>query len=265
MDYKDSTTINEEVELPGVPAEDGQDAGNSTQEISVEISSEELPVEVGADTSALAGDEDSTKESDAADIAEVEEPVFAPGDTVSGGSSEQILNSLEDLSQKVDGLKKLFMEKIRYSEHEEKIIDQMHKELQKYKEDMYAQLIRPVLLDIIDVRDSILRISAIYLDKPEGERDIPNKTFAGYALEIQDILEKNGIEIYRSNPGDAFVPVKQRAIKKVATANEELHGRVVESFSCGYTYNNRIISPEKIAVYSFEETAVAETKNEEDK
>ncbi|WP_054864948.1 nucleotide exchange factor GrpE [Methanosarcina barkeri] len=89
-------------------------------------------------------------------------------------------------------------------EHKGKIIDQMHKELQKYKDDIYSQVLRQVLLDIIEVRDSILRITDFYLKKPEGERDIPNETFAGYALDIQDILDKNGVEIYESSPGDSF-------------------------------------------------------------
>lgn len=170
-------------------------------------------------------------------------------------SNGDILQNITDLSAKIDSLNQLFSEEIQHLEHEEKTISQMHKELQKYKDDIYSQVLRQVLLDIIEVRDSILRITGFYLKKPEGERDIPNETFAGYALDIQDILEKNGVEIYESSPGDSFSPVKQRVIKKIVTENSELHGKVAESLSCGYDYNGRAISAEKIAAYYYEEPA----------
>jgi len=175
-------------------------------------------------------------------------------------SNDDILQNITDLSAKIDSLNQLFSEKVQYMEHKGKIIDQMHKELQKYKDDIYSQVLRQVLLDIIEVRDSILRITDFYLKKPEGERDIPNETFAGYALDIQDILEKNGVEIYESSPGDSFSPVKQRVIKKIVTENSELHGKVAESLSCGYDYNGRTISAEKIAVYYYEEPAKVMTE-----
>jgi molecular chaperone GrpE (heat shock protein) len=200
----------------------------------------------------LISDEPSVSEHDGqnAEKCTEEEPKKAENISI---SNDNILQSITVLSAKMDSLNRLFSEKIRYMEHEDKIVDQMHKELQTYKEDMYAQLIRPVLLDTIEVRDSILRVADVYLRKPEGKQDIPNETFVGYALEIQDILEKNGVEIYKSKPGDSFAPVKQRAIKKVVTGNNELHGKVAESLSCGYNYNGRTISAEKTVVYYYEE------------
>lgn len=182
-----------------------------------------------------------------------------------GISKNDLLQSNAILLTKMDSLAQLFSEKIRHTEHEEQIVTQMHTELQIYKGDMYAQLIRPVLLDIIDVRDSILRMADAYIKKPDGEQNIPNKTFAEYATNIQDILDKNGVEIYKSNPGDDFVPVKQRAIKKVVTGNKELHGKVAESLGCGYQYNGKPISAEKIVVYYYEEPAEIITKNNKEK
>ena len=165
---------------------------------------------------------------------------------------DKILELQQDLFEKIDNLNSLFNARIMHTDHEEKIVDQMHKELQKYKEDMYAQLVRPILLDVIEVRDSIMRMAATYLAKPEGEQNIPNKTFSDYAYDLQDILEKNSVEIYRSKLGDDFTPIKQRVIKKVPTADESLHGKVAESLSCGYSYNGRPISAEKITVYYYE-------------
>ena len=62
---------------------------------------------------------------------------------------EEVSKSVEDLSAKMDEMKQLFLQKIAHTEHEEQVVNQMHAELQKYKQDMYSQLIRPILLDII--------------------------------------------------------------------------------------------------------------------
>lgn len=163
-----------------------------------------------------------------------------------------ISHSLSELSNKVDQMNSLFLQKIAHTTHEEQIVDQMHAELQKYKQDMYAQLVRPILLDIIEIRDSILRMSANYEAKPEGEKSIPLKTFSDYAYDVQDILEKNNVTIYDSKEGDVFSPIKQKAIKKVTTPVEELHGKIAESLSSGYEYLGKPISPEKVVVYVYQ-------------
>ena len=171
---------------------------------------------------------------------------------------EAVLNAVSELSEKLDQMNELFIRKIQHTSHEEKIVDQMHAELQKYKDDLYAQLVRPILLDIIEVRESIRRVSSNYLSRPEEDRVIPLKTFSDYTFDIQDILEKNNITIYDGKEGDVFNPLKQRAIKKVTTPVEELHGKVAESLSSGYEYMGKTISPEKIVVYVYEKPVMTE-------
>ncbi len=167
---------------------------------------------------------------------------------------DSVLQAISTLTDKVDQLGKQFDAKIMHTTHEEKIVDQMHSELQRYKEDMYSQLVRPILMDIIEVRDSIMRMSKTFSERPEAEQVVPLKTFSDYAFDVQDILEKNNITIYRSNEGDTFTPIKQRVIKKVNTPVEELHGKIAESLSDGYEYLGKTISPERIAIYVCEET-----------
>lgn len=177
-------------------------------------------------------------------------------------SMNEIANSLSGLSTKIDEMNTLFVQKIQHTTHEERIVDQMHSELQKYREDMYSQLARPILMDIIEVRDSIMRMSQSYMSKPDGEQNIPLKVFSDYAFDVQDILEKNNISIYECVEGDTFVPIKQKVIKKVETNRAELHGKVVESFSQGYDYNGKILSPAKVSIYEYKESS--ELKGEDE-
>lgn len=233
---------NDEIEKVVIEAESGENATENEMEVNqTEVDSSE-PIfkeveETGDDTP-------------------VEETKVQPD------KLDKVLESQQQLLERLEALDSLFNARIMHTDHEEKIVDQMHKELQKYKEDMYAQLVRPILLDVIEVRDSIMRMAATYLAKPEGEQNIPNKTFSDYAYDLQDILEKNSVEIYRSKSGDDFTPIKQRVIKKVATSDESLHGKIAESLSCGYSYNGRTISAEKITIYYYEKT-IEENENSE--
>ena len=173
-------------------------------------------------------------------------------DASSDDKLSAILENISGLADKVEQMNELFAQKIAHTTHEEKIGDQMHAELQMYKQDIYSQLVRPILLDIIEVRDSIIKVGENYETKPAEQQLIPLETFTGYAkYDLQDILEKNNIVIYDSKEGDSFSPVKQKAIKKVETSDEELHGKIAKSFSSGYEYQGRAISPEKVAVYVY--------------
>ncbi len=198
-----------------------------------------------------------------------ENPTLSQGNTSNTNEEEKIIDNnapilaaINNLSDRIEQMSKQFDTKIMHTAHEERIVDQMHSELQRYKEDMYAQLVRPILLDIIEVRDSILRLSQVYGDKPMEEQKIPLKTFSDYAFDIQDILEKNNIQIYKSNEGESFTPIKQRVIKKINTSVEGQHGKIAESLSDGYEYMGKTISPEKIAVYVFEATEKKEGEKE---
>lgn len=174
---------------------------------------------------------------------------------------ERVLEALAGLGEKMDHMNQLFTQKIMHTAHEEQIVDKMHAELQKYKGDMYAQLVRPILLDIIEIRDSMRRISESFLSKPEEERHVPLETFSSYMSDIQDILEKNNIAIYDSEEGEEFNASKQKIIKKVTTPVGELHGKIAESLGSGYDYMGKTISPEKVVVYNYQKSESAEGEN----
>lgn len=226
---------------------------NKVDDVAAEVESEEIAnCEAENEVQSDAENALETEQEDIVDTVEQEDASV---------SLHDIVKTLAVMDEKIEQMNQLFVRKIQHTTHEEKIVDQMHAELQRYKEDMYSQLVRPILLDIIEVRDSIIRMSNNFALKPEGERDVPLKTFSGYAFDIQDILEKNNITIYDSKDGDDFNALKQRVIKKVSTPVEQLHGKIAESLSSGYDYMGRAISPEKVAVYIYQKPEDAEGEN----
>lgn len=232
-------------------------SGNASEE-GAEKSTEKCTEKSASETKTLT--EDAPGESAAVDSPEIKAD-DSSSDQAVNESQDASLALLRELNEKMDQMNLLFRQKIQHTTHEEKIVDQMHAELQKYKDDMYAQLVRPILLDIIEIRDSIRRVSENFASKPEEERVIPLKTFSDYTFDIQDVLEKNNITIYDSEAGDDFNALKHRAIKKVTTPVEELHGKIAESLSSGYEYLGKTISPEKVAVYIYQKPENTEGEN----
>lgn len=154
-----------------------------------------------------------------------------------------------EAAEELAKLNKQFEKRLAYVDYEEKIVDSMHKELQAYKEDLKFQLIKPLLLDIISVAAAITRMSDKYRANPEGEQDIPNEKFLSYADDLNDILENNGVDKYKSSEGDAFVPLKQKSIKQVETEDESLNGKIAKSYTYGYERDGKRIAAEQVAVY----------------
>lgn len=165
---------------------------------------------------------------------------------------DALMAQTQAMAQQLSSLEVLFTKRIMYTDHEEKTLDRMHSELQRYKEDLYFKLIKPILVDVLEMRDSIIRMAEMYAAKPEGQQDIPLKTFSNYAYDLQEILEKNGIEIFRSEPGGDYVPLRQRVVKKLPTTDETLHGKVAQSITSGYLNGDKVLSPEKVSVYVYE-------------
>jgi molecular chaperone GrpE (heat shock protein) len=236
-------------ETEAMPQSQAEDAEPVSEEISQE-QNDEKPIEsvqqeIAQDTSGTEENTDQVISDDSTPESEKQEP-----DT----NILNILDAIDSLSQKVDDLGKKFDARIMHTDGEEKVIDRMHDELIKYKGDMYSQLLRPILLDLIDMRDSINRMTEVYASKPEGEQAVPLSSFTTYSDDLEEILTKNNINIYRSKEGEPLVPLRQRPVKKVPTPVKELNGKVAEIASDGYEYLGKVISPEKVAVYVYQET-----------
>ena len=156
------------------PAEEKVESAEATVNVEPEdatVKDETVDATVVTEESPIIDDtvvEETTSETE--EKPEVKEETTCEDDNQTQESPESdkldnILEAQKAISEQIAALEQLFNSRIMHTDHEEKIVDQMHKELQKYKEDMYAQLVRPILMDVIEVRDSIMRIGATYLAK----------------------------------------------------------------------------------------------------
>ena len=168
---------------------------------------------------------------------------------------QSLMELCQQLSKQISSMEELFKKRISYTDYEEKIVNQMHAELQKYKDDLYSQMIRPIFADVIEVREFILNKSAEYYQSMDNKPEDSLKKIFDYLLGfLKNILEKNNVEIYQSECGELFDPRKHRIVKKEKTDDKLLHGKIAKRQSCGYRYCGRVIYTEKVMVYFYEQT-----------
>lgn len=160
---------------------------------------------------------------------------------------------MKNMNEQINKLTELFNDRIRYTEFEETSRKNMNDELQSYKKGLLFNMIRPFIVDMIQLREDIL--NDCQDANSNDQAFISQNQVIAYAEEdIFDMLDKMGVEMYRSNKGDEFVSGRQRAKKIMEkTHDKELHGKVAESLSYGYSYEGKIVYPEWVKRYIYEE------------
>ena len=176
-------------------------------------------------------------------------------------NSEKMFEEIKTLNEKIANLNDMFLKKIQSMEFEKNVVNDLHKELQGYKDDLYFKLIKPTLMDLIDMKNSFKRGIENFSQKTEAEKISFLETFI---FEIDTILEKNDIEIYETDITNEqnFDVKKQKIVEKIETDKKENHGKVFKVKSNGYIYKGKVISPEKVEVYVYNEKAKEELKGE---
>lgn len=164
---------------------------------------------------------------------------------------EHVIQTLEHVSEQVEQLAKQFEERFLYDEKQEKIMDQMHAELQNYRNDLYASLIKPILIDIIEVVDNIRKAGITYAAKGKEQAEAAF-VITDFIEDLHYILSNYGVDIYKATAGEPFIPVRQRILSTIATNNLELNGKVSESMGFGYFYKGKVLWPEKVTVYKYQ-------------
>lgn len=178
----------------------------------------------------------------------------------------QVLAALADLQERLEAMSASFETKIKYDAVKERVIDELHHELQGYREDLAFKLMRPLFLDLIGMHDDM---SSILRHAPTDENTEPAQVIMidnlrSFQSTIEEILTRQGIDVY-TEVGDVFVPGRQRATKMIVTEEPELHMKLIERLRKGFAYGSRMLRPEMVTVYSCvtgASTSSASTKGE---
>jgi molecular chaperone GrpE len=166
-------------------------------------------------------------------------------------NTEQISKKLEGINEQIIQLSNDFQTKLKYDSHKEKIIDNLHRELQEYKEDLLGKLMRPIFMDVIDVIDDVGKILKNLRDK-ESLNDLEKlkKIAIGIPEDLEDVLYKHGVDIIETEDV-GFNPSLQKVLKVIPTNQKDLDKTICEKIKNGYRWNDKLIRHEMVSVYRF--------------
>ncbi len=159
----------------------------------------------------------------------------------------QLLAEFAALKEQNELLMKKFDTKIAQDEHKARLFDKMYDELQSYKTDLYAKMLKPFILSTISVIDD----TNTFISKlGEGDAEKAEQYLRSLPEDLADILEANGVVLYEDE-SEKFNPRTQRAVKQVPTDNPELENTIAKRLRKGYNWNGVNLRPEFVWIYKF--------------
>lgn len=195
---------------------------------------------------------------------------FNNNDDLAEGSTTEVWVALSEkltglqerqasLVNEMEGLRHTFDSKIKYESGKDKIIDALHAELQTYRDDLVFKILRPVILDLIDMHNdisSVLNYEGDAGDQSDTKSNLWNTLFT-FQGTIEEILGRNGVEAF-SEPGELFVPKRQRSVKVLDTDDPAKDGAIAKRLRSGFVYGNRLIAHERVIVYRYKPGSIVE-------
>lgn len=231
---------------------------NEESQSNVEEISKETPVEtpLSEESAECENVVDSEKNDDSPTIEEGEsQPMEStnPNDLIN-----TLLERIESLNQQNELLLKKFDGKIAEDEHKAQLFDKMYNELQSYKTDLYAKILKPFILSTITLLDD----TNTFIGKlGENESALAEKYLRTMPDDLIDILESNGVVLYEDDV-DKFNPRTQRVVKQVPTDNPELDNFIVKRIRKGYNWNGINLKPELVWIYKFKQETFTKNENQ---
>ena len=170
------------------------------------------------------------------------------------GEQDLLMGRLESLGLQISELQREFEGKLKYDAHKDQVIDRLHSELQEYKQDIIKKYVLSIVMDVVKVADDIRKWLAHFRSLEVSQRD-PRKLFRyleAIPSDLEDVFYWHGVKPFSHQEGD-FDPSRQRAIKKIPTADPALDKSVAHSIRPGYEWETKVIRQEMVAVYVYQE------------
>ena len=174
-----------------------------------------------------------------------------PVDAGTEGAARETFERLEDsVAAGFERVLAVFENKLAYDGFKERQIDTLHAELQGYRDDLVAKAARPLVQGMLRLHDDVGRVLSSLRKKDPAELTAERffRAIEGFREDLEIVLDHHGVEAY-SEPGDAYVPQRQRTLETVATSDPERAGQVAHRLRPGFEHGGEILRKEQVAVY----------------
>lgn len=176
----------------------------------------------------------------------VDEPEVAPS-AVAGDKT------LAELVTKLNAMQNLLEENNR----KDSIIKELHAELQEHKRDIYSDLTKPLLNNILKIHKNMYELY-LHFSKNLGKENNPLtleqmlKALDNQVVSIKDMLEDEyDLEYFEPKKGDVYSPKEHHALEALETEDESLVGTIYACKIGGFRNVNteKIFKPAFVSVY----------------
>jgi molecular chaperone GrpE len=142
----------------------------------------------------------------------------------------------------------------RRAAHREAVIDRLHEENQRLRDGIGRLILGPVTADLIRLHGQLTQ-EARRLDA--AGRD--GRLVRSFADDVEQILDRCGIEVFSAEPGDPFEGSRHRAVAVVACEDESEHNTVAEVVASGFYERDtgRVMRPVQARFRQFAPTSQA--------
>ncbi|AAK78451.1 molecular chaperone GrpE [Clostridium acetobutylicum] len=169
---------------------------------------------------------------------------------------EELVKKIEEKTEEfalgVEKLTEEFESKVKYDKHKDEIIDNLHEELQSYRNDIIGKMIKPLITDIIYTIDNNNKTCEALKDKDGTEftKEKVLQIVGGLSEDLEDMLYRQGVEDFTFSFPE-FDPKKQKVVKTVETDDKNKDRTVSKSIKKGYIWDGKVIRHELVEVYVY--------------
>ena len=151
-------------------------------------------------------------------------------------------------------LREEFNEKLKYDKHKEEMIDDLHNQLQQYKDNLVLKSYKPLVLDIISLIDSNNKKVDILKNQSINKLNSLKllKNIEDFSEDLQDMLIRQGVEMFRSE-GKVFDGLIHSPATTIETDDISRDKMIANTLKPGYILDDKVIKKEVVEVYSYKE------------
>ncbi len=158
---------------------------------------------------------------------------------------------LDEIKLKLDDLASDFESKIKYDEHKNKIIDDLHHALQEYREGLIKKYLHRIVIDVIKIVDDMRKFASHYNNQPHSEEtDKFLQYIKNITSDMEDLFSWEGVVPFTCE-GDEFDPTRQRIVDKVETDDPAKDKTIAHRLRPGYEWDGKVIRPEMISAFIY--------------
>ncbi len=147
----------------------------------------------------------------------------------------------------------------------ERVIDNLHAEVERLRAGEQNLLLRPVVTDLQNLRKDLLHQARTL--PADIARDQVAGLLESFALSVELALERCGSAPIVPAEGDEFSAREHRAVKLVPAERAEQDGRVAAVVADGYrdTATERVTAPARVHVYRWTPVETSSTEQEQER